>query len=164
MTYLVKAMSEVCQPVGDVAEEKIALLRIYLYRDDTLYISPTVRAEYEKIQEEARKHYHHNADEVVLGNTLDADQTRIDSRADEYFALHPKRNDCRILAESELGGADILLTYDTDFLKRLKGKAHKVKLFTPSELWSQLQIPKGTSPAKSPAPSNPLAKESWWVW
>lgn len=164
MTYLVEAMTEVRQPVGNVAGEKIALLRIYLHHDGTLYISPTVRAEYEKMQEGVQKHHHHNADKVVLGDTLFADQTNINSRTDEYFALHQEINDCRILAESELGGADVLLTYDMTFLKRLKGKTHKIELFTPSEFWSKLQIPRGSRPAKSPALGNPLAKATWWVW
>lgn len=42
LTYLVEAMTNGGEPVGEAADEKIAMLRIYFYRNDTLYHSVTV--------------------------------------------------------------------------------------------------------------------------
>ena len=164
MTYLVDAMTAGCRPSGELAREKIALLRNYLYRDDILYISATVAAEYKRIKEERLRHYHQELADILLGEIVEMDPSEIKSRTAEYSAFHSRHNDCRILAESELGGASVLLTYDRDFMKRLRSRTRLIELLSPSEFWVQLNIPRGARPAKSPSPSNPLAKKLWWVW
>jgi len=164
LTYLVEAMTNGGCPTGDVAAEKIALLRIYLYRNDVLYLSQTVELEYQRIKDETRKLYHKQIADILLGEIQPVDSNAIKARTTDYLAHHGKQEDCRVLSECELGGGDVLLTYDQDFLKRLRGKTQRIELCAPSEFWSSLAIPKGTRPVTSPHPSNPLSKEVWWVW
>ncbi len=164
MTYLVEAMTNGGCPTGDVADEKIALLRIYLYRSDVLYLSKTVELEYQRIKDEKRKLNHKQIADVLLGEIPSVDSNAIEARATEYLVHHGKQEDCRVLSECELGGGDALLAYDQDFLKRLRGMTKSIKLYAPSEYWSRLGIPQGTRPVTCPHPSNPLSKEAWWVW
>ena len=48
-TFLVKAMYSCERPMDNLADQEIALVRTYLYCDKILYISSTVKSEYEKI-------------------------------------------------------------------------------------------------------------------
>jgi predicted nucleic acid-binding protein len=166
-SYLVDAMVKSVRPTGDVAGEKIALLRIYFYSNDTLYVSPTVKAEYEKMKNEGERRNHQGVVDILLGDIQPTAICTLESRIMEYAEYHTgKKNktDCRILAETELGGGQILLTYDQDFLKRLRGRTHTVRMMTPSEFWSSLGLSKGIEPVKVPHPTNPLSSEKWWIW
>jgi predicted nucleic acid-binding protein len=164
MTYLVEAMSDGACPVGSVAAEKIALLRIYLYREDILYLSPTVKSEYQNIRDNLRRFHHEQMADILLDDITRVDSTAIEARKTEYLASHDKEKDCRILAECELGGGNVLLTYDQKFLRRLQGKTRNISLSAPSEFWAKLAIPKGVRPSKILHSSNPLSKQTWWVW
>ena len=160
MTYLVEAMTKGGRPVGSEAEEKVALLRLYLYRNQILYITPTVRSEYEKMKEGAKKRFHTEIDGILLDEIVVSDQQAVDARASEYN----KDNDCHILAEAEIGDAEVLLTYDQPMLKRLRNNTKTIKLCSPTEYWRQINIPLGSRPVTRPSDSNPLARESWWIW
>jgi len=164
LTYLAEAMTNGGCPTGDVAAEKLALLRIYFYRSDVLYLSQTVDLEYQRIKDETRKLYHKQIVDILLREIQPVDCNAIEAKTAEYLAHHRKQEDCRVLSECELGGGVVLLTYDQDFLKKLRGRTQKIELCTPSEFWSRLAIPKGTRPVTSPHPSNPLSKEVWWAW
>jgi hypothetical protein len=167
LSFLIDAMTIGRKPDGEVAAEKIALLRIYLYRDEILCISPTVKAEYEKIKDEKNRRNHQDVADILLGDTQPSDLKAVELRSREYAKSHPgKRNekDCRILAEAELGECAILLTYDLTFLNKLCYKTRSIKMMAPSEYWQKLNLPKGVQPVKEPYPTNPLSKETWWIW
>ena len=167
LTYLVDAMALGGRPTGNEAEEKIALLRIYFYRNDTLYVSPTVKAEYEKMTNKVKRQNHRGIADILLGDIQSLDPHVLESQALEYAKYHNgERNkiDCRILAETELGGGNILLTYDKDFLRRLRNRTHSIRMLMPSEFWSGLSYTKGIKPVTSPHPTSPLAAEAWWAW
>lgn len=169
VTYLVEAMTAGKCPVDVLAEEKISLLRTYLYRDEILYISPGVEAEYKQIQGDARHKHHVDIGNILLGDTLKPDMRELEARTMEYAKLHKgdrNLNDCRIVAEAELGGCECLLTYDKALLADLIGRTHRIRLFTPKSFWSSLKIPRGSKPVRAPAPhsTNPLSRETWWVW
>lgn len=167
MTYLVDAIMNGGRPSGNVSDEKIALLRSYLYREDTLYISPTVKEEYEKIKDGIKRQNHKGIADIILGDVSPPDRTLIDSRTSEYSSYHKgekNKKDCKILAEAELSGSEILLTYDQTLLKNLKGKTHKIKIYEPSEYWNNIGIANGCKPVRAPHTSNPLSQETWWIW
>lgn len=166
-TYLVDAMYSCEQPVDKLANQKIALLRIYLYRNKILHISPTVKLEYQKIKETSKKERHDGVSNVLLGDVPKSDYKITENRFNFYANFYKgkkKENDCRILAESELGGCLYLLTYDFDFLKQLKEKTKSIKMRTPVEFWDSLNISKGSKPIRAPHPTNPLSKQTWWIW
>ena len=165
MSYLVDAMTTAGRPGGNLAEEKIALLRIYLYRDDILYISSTVREEYEKITNEENRRNHQSIDDILLRDIPTSDPQLIEARMLEYCKHHPGKNkDCKILAEAELSGCQSLLTYDQVFLKRLRGKTHSINILEPSEYWHSIGIPRSSRPRRVPHVTNPLSRETWWIW
>lgn len=167
VTYLLEAMATGKQPIDNLAAEKISLLRTYLYRDGTFCISPTVRAEYSKIRDDVRRKYHTDLGDFLLDDTVKPDSRVLEIRTSELARFHRGRrklNDCRIVAEAELGGCKCLLTFDESLLKNLKCHTRGINLSTPSAFWSSLKVPQGSSPVKCPRPTNPLSKESWWIW
>jgi predicted nucleic acid-binding protein len=116
------------------------------------------------MNESEKKKYHKEIDDILLDDLFVGDQSAVDARASEYFSIHRKDNDCHILAEAEIGDAEVLLTYDQRMLKRLRNKTKSINLLSPTEYWAQLNVPVGSRPYTSPSESNPLTKESWWLW
>ena len=167
LTYLVDSMYSYERPMNDLADQKIALLRTYLYQDEILYISSTVKSEYQKINNVLKRERHEGISNVVLGDVPASNPKSIEDRFYFYANVHTgqrNKKDCRILAESELGGCQYLLTYDFPFLSRLKGKTKIIKMKTPVEFWSSLNIPRGVRPVRAPSPTNPLSNQTWWFW
>lgn len=165
LTYLYDSMTSKAHcPVDQLAIEKIAMLRIYLYFHTILHYSPTAKLEYQRIKTERKRVIHEQIANALLREIPPAESCMIEARTNEYFCLHRKINDCRLLSECELGGGKVLLTYDNDLLKRLRGKTQMIEISPPSEFWARLEIPKGSSPPRTPSSSNPLSKETWWVW
>lgn len=166
LTYIVDAMYSLERPVDNLSDQKIALLRTYLYRD-ILCISATVQSEYRNIKDAFDKERHEAISSIVLGDVPEFDPNVIDDRFYFYTEFHKgKKNkmDCRILAESELGGCGYLLTYDFNYLSRLKEKTKTISMTTPVEFWSLLNVPKGTNPVRTPSTTNPLSNQTWWIW
>lgn len=167
LSYLVDVMMNGKKPFGNEAEEKMALLRAYLYRDDILYLPPTVRAEYEKIKDEKKRRAHQEITDILLGDCLESDHSLVKTRTTEYNKFHSGKNDekdCKILAEAEIGGCDLILTYDQRFYKKLHNKTHNIKMIKPTDFWASLRIPKNSRLAREPHSTNPLSKETWWIW
>jgi predicted nucleic acid-binding protein len=167
LSYLVDAMMNGKNPVGNEADEKIALLRVYLYPDDFLYVSPTVRAEFKKIKDEKKRRDHQEITDVLFEDILELDDSLVKTRTTEYNHYHSGKNDekdCKILAESEIGECNLFLTYDQGFYKKLHDKTHSIKMIKPSDFWVSLGIPRKSKPVTEPHPTNPLSKETWWRW
>jgi len=167
LSYLVDAMMNGKKPVGNEADEKIALLRVYLYSDVILYVSPTVRAEFKKIKDEKKRSSHQEIADNLLEDILLSDHSLINARTKEYNKFHSGKTnekDCKILAESEIGGCNLILTYDQDFYKKLHDKTHSIRMMKPSDFWDSLGIPQNSKPVIEPHSTNPLSKETWWKW
>ena len=167
LSYLVDAMMNGKNPVGNEADEKIALFRVFLYSDDYLYVSPTVRAEYKKIKEEKKRTNHQEIADNLLEDILVSNYSLINTRAKEYNKFHSGKineKDCKILAESEIGVCNLILTYDQGFYKKLHDKTHSIKMMKPSDYWVSLGIPHNSKPVTEPHPTNPLSKKTWWRW
>ena len=167
LSYLVDVMMNDKKPMEKEADEKIALFRVYLYREDNLYVSPTVRAEYEKIKDEQKRRDHQEITDILLGDISVSDHSLIKTRTKEYNKFHSgKKNekDCKILAESEIGGCNLILTYDQDFYNKLNNKTHTIKIMKPSDFWVSLGIPQNSEMKKEPSSTNPHSKETWYVW
>ena len=166
-TYLVQAMTDGGKPTIEPVDEKISIYRIYLYRNDILYITPTVRAEYQRIKDNSKLTNHQNVDEVLIGDIPLADSKAIHERFLEYtkvFEGNKNEKDCLILAEAELGKCDMLLTFDKSFLNALRDKTHTIKMHEPSVYWRSLGVQQGAPPVTAPRPTNPRSSETWWRW
>lgn len=163
LSYLIDAMQGSSAPSGDLATEKIALFRTYLYTEGTLFVTPRVIEECAKIRNEANKNLH----ETYLNDLFDVfplnSPSNVEARTRVLSAHHSGLSDCRILAEAEDVDFSALLTYDADFLRHLHGKG-KVDLVRPSAFWADLKIPAGAKLNKRLHPKNPLSTQDWWRW
>ena len=161
-TYLIDAMAGLDEPTDDIADQRIALFRILLYREGGLYISPTVRAEYQRIRDAARAEFHENWT-TLFPETQPINRSRIDDRTKEFLASHSDAGDCRILAEAEDAGLSVLLSFDSKFIAHLRSKT-LVSIVRPLDFWTSLNIPRGANPVMAPRFDNPMAAQSWWRW
>lgn len=168
ITYLAEALAEGYNPDADgddvLRRERVALVRLLLYARD-VFICPHSRAQVEGIPDEARR-----ALQLLIGDVLlpeivlrEKHMDRVRGRIAELVVLHPDDEDCRILAEAEIGGAAVLLTRDGDFRNRL-ADASAIAIRTPKDYWDDLGLPHGIQPKIRPHPSNPLAHVDWWLW
>lgn len=172
LTYLIQASTGRYDPSTDpepgLAPERVAAFRVFLYAQ-CLYIVPTVSKEVEAIRSNPGvRDWHLRFRDVLLGEVLGLDDSRVQERAEDLSKYHRDGrnflNDCRIVAEAELGALHVLLTFDRRLRKNLDQQTGALRLRQPSEYWTELDIPQGTPPKWAPPSSNPLSKASWWRW
>lgn len=166
LTYLLTAISGISEPTDDLALEKIALIRIWFHKPGNFcfYLTETVVSEVKNIPDSKHRELHDSFIRTLFCDYPVQDVDTVQQRAAYFQNLHNKQNDCRVLAEAEELGLDILLTYDNDFWKKLKCASNKTRLMKPSEYWASLGIPRGANPITVPHSTNPLSQENWWRW
>ncbi len=162
LSYLLDGIAGVSRPVGDLANEKISLLKAWFYRPGTFVLTETVVAEVAKIRNVPLKELHESFINTLFLDYPVNDVEAVKSRAKEFEEYHAKENDCLILAEAEELNLDIVLTYDNKFWKRLSSTSNTTHLMKPTSYWKSLNIPKGAKPITVPHVTNPLSKEIWW--
>ncbi len=163
LSFLIAALEGIARPTDNLTDEKIALVRIYLYTSGTLWVTPTVKREFERIKDAAKKGRHQRWTSSNFGVRPVNDPSAIKRRGTNLKRFHPGKNDRTVLAEAEDIGFATLLSFDQKFVKRLAPHA-RLTLTTPGEFWISLAIPKGAEPNKEPTPDNPLSMQQWWQW
>ena len=165
LTYLLEAVQEGYNPAVDsplLAVERVSMIRLFLYGECSFWVSPTVRAEYRRISQTAWRETHERWVGFLLQDQpLKVPELLLQARANELMRVHPKLNDCRVVAEAEHSGLTELLSCDTTMLSRLRNHA-KVCVLRPSELLESLNLQPGMEPVVRPADGNPLALQPWW--
>jgi len=167
LTYFVDVTLPNYEPLNDhelLRKEKISTLQIALYaRDVRLYILPLVEVEWRLISDNQKRYLHSMARLVVFSNRpWTIDPTKLNHLKSKLLKDHPKgEKDCKLLAEAELSGMNIVLTNDNDFIQNLSSKT-AITILKPSEYLSKLNIEKGTGPMRRPDESNPLFYKNWW--
>jgi len=161
-TYLIDAMSNTLEPSDKLAAERIALFRALLYRPGGLFLTPTVRREFEAIPSACRA-AHHVSWAVLFPETQPIDQPAIDRRAVQLGQYHNDFGDCCILAEAEDSGLNGLLTFDKDFISHLSSHTC-LTLQKPVDFWNWLDVQKGATPVTIPTTDNPQSGATWWRW
>lgn len=161
LSYIIDALTGVEQPKDALAAQKVALVRLWMYKPGTLWTLPTVKKEFERISDPVRRANHLSWTSVHFGVYPLTDPAGVDRRAASLRELHADDDDRHVLAEAEDIGAKVLLTFDTAFIDHLGAQA-KLQLVRPAEFWTALAIPAGTKPSKIPWPDNPLASQTWW--
>ena len=105
-----------------------------------LWLLPKVEEEVQKIPDVAYRLKHEQSlMQLFRPTNLSESASQIEARTKKLRMFHSDGDDCRILAEAEALEADVLLTFDGDFEKRLKSRT-SVQLIKPS----QFRIPVGT--------------------
>ena len=164
LSYLIDACEGKQDIDPSIGEEGLALIRIWLYLAERYYISMQVLDECLPIGDHGRRKTHLAfANATYFGiDTKDSDM--VAARADEFSHFHSGKKDCRVLAEAEDMGVDILLSYDGDFINHLGKHVDGLSVMRPSAYWQSVQLPHGTVPKLRPHESNPLASETFWRW
>ncbi|AEI68315.1 hypothetical protein [Corallococcus macrosporus] len=162
-SYLLDVLDERVDLAEDILEVGRTLVRCWLYRDKYL-LTQKVVDEYRAIRKAERLELHASFNRVHFFQEPVRNQSRVEARFLELKPFHSGLSDCRILAEAEDSGFDVLLMYDKDFCGRLASRAQGVALMKPADYWASLAIPRGTQPKSMPTWDNPLSKETWWRW
>ena len=167
MAFLVQAASGVYDPGADadalLRPELVATYRVFVY-SSCIAVTLTVNEEIERTANPRERAELVGWKDAHLVELLDEQPGAVEARTLRLRQHHTGERDCRIVAEAELGGLDVLLTFDKTLRKRLDGRAATIRLRYPSEYWAELQIPRGQVPRWSPAPTNPLHTATWWRW
>jgi len=164
LTYLINACESKLGIDPSIAEEGIALIRIWFYLDERYFISKQVLDECGPIGDNALRDMHLAfANRTYFGLETKAPAT-VEAHVNQYLSIHPRKKDCRVLAEAEDMGVDILLSYDNDFISHLGRYSDSVRIMRPSDYWKLVQMPRGTAPKVRPHVSNPLANKTFWLW
>ncbi len=161
LSFIIDALEGVAEPTDALAEQKVALVRTYLYTPGTLWTMPTVKREFERIRDPVRRAKHRSWTSVLFGVYPLKDPKAVRQRAAELEVLHADIDDRMVLAEAEDIGFSVLLSFDADFVKHLTHRT-RLNLTRPVPFWDSLAIPKGATPDKVPNPENPLASQTWW--
>jgi hypothetical protein len=152
-------------PDKKVAPERRAAFRVFLHVECILAL-PTVKQQVARIPNADLRNLHQGFHLVHLEEPL-LDVSAVAARADELEPHHGGREgaaeDCQIVAEAELAGATVLLTFDETLRKRL-GLRARLPLLSPSEYWVKLAISRGALPVREPAMAHPLSGATWWRW
>jgi hypothetical protein len=163
LSYVIEALEGVAEPTDELAEQKVALVRLYLYTPGTLWTLPKVKEEFSRITDPVRRARHESWTNVLFGVRPLNRPEAVKRRAADLERLHADHDDRMVLAEAEDIGFSALLTFDTRFVKRLAAHT-RLNLTTPATFWQTLGVPKGASPHHLPSHGNPLADETWWRW
>lgn len=167
LAFLAQAAKGMYDPAADadrvLRPERIAAYRVFLY-SACIAVTPTVHEEIEKTADPRERAELAGWKDALLVELLDVHPDAVEAQTRWLRQHHAWERDCRIVAEAELGGLDVLLTFDKTLRKRLDGRAAPLRLRYPSEYWAELQIPRGQAPHWSPTPTNPLQTATWWRW
>jgi hypothetical protein len=145
------------------AAERMATFRIFCYSPCALWVPPTVRAKYTRVSDPAARARHHEWARLHLEEDVapGADESELAARADALRTHHDDVEGCRVVAEAEAVGVDVLMTSDEELIRNLR--AHTaLSLLKPSEFFISLGIPPGTKPPWLPPPGNPLRDATSW--
>jgi predicted nucleic acid-binding protein len=172
LTFLLDCIANINEPIGQskekqlVADEQIALLRSWLYKPGAFafILTETVISEVARIRDVERHEFHKSFIRPLFLDYPVRNLAAVQARTEQFAAHHNGLSDCRVLAEAEELGLNVVLTYDHKFRKHLSTISATTKLMTPSSYWTSLGIPKGATPVTAPHHTNPLSEQSWWRW
>jgi predicted nucleic acid-binding protein len=157
-------MASISRLQETVAEQQLALIRLFFYRPETLFVTPTVVLECSRIRKVELAELHRSFINVLFGELRPNNPSAVQSRANALRTAHNRQNDCLVLAEAEDVKHNVLLSFDADFVRRLSRQTNAVVLTRPAEYWKSLDTPHGQPPVKIPHPTNPLSEQDWWRW
>jgi hypothetical protein len=165
LTYFVEAIEPGYDPTADapdLAFERVAMIRSYLYGGVCFWIMPTAQEEYLRIRDPVRHKQHQSTAWVLfLDHPVSAEPALIENRAQELAQFHANLSDCMVVAEAEAAGVPALLTRDSALILHL-GQQTALTIQYPSTYWRTLGIGPGSPLQLAPHSSNPLLTATWW--
>lgn len=166
LTYLVNAIFvggyNPADDTSGLADERVAMARLFMYGDCGLWVPLIVRAETESIPPgRFRDVQNRTTWYQLLDNDSHVSKSAIEKRVNELLQYHTGFNDCRVAAETEAMDLDYLITRDDKFRRQLQPHT-KLRIVRPTELWDSLGIDCAPERAIVPARDNPLSACDWW--
>jgi hypothetical protein len=163
LSYVIDALEGIGEPTDALAQQKVALVQLFLYTPGTLWTLPTVKREFSRIPDPKRRAAHESWTNVLFGVRPLNHPDAVRRRADDLAGIHADEDDRMVLAEAEDIGFASLLSFDGTFLRRMAPHA-RLNLATPLACWQELAVPKGATPCHVPHDTNALATQTWWRW
>lgn len=152
-------------PMNDpaLADQQVATLRLLLWRG--LSVGRVAADEIRRVPDAAKRRALDSIIQVLLPEVwIQSEDVPVwNARVNELRKRHRGEMDCRLVAEGEMVGASVLLSFDKAMVRRL-GSHAKIRVLFPTVYWNELAIPRGTPPKWTPAPSNPFAHATFWRW
>jgi hypothetical protein len=161
-SYVLDAFSGIECPTDSIADQRVALARLFFYAPAALSVTRTVVDECAEIRCVERAELHRSWISAHFGEIPVSDPAAIQERARHLEQLHRGARDCAIVAEAEAVGFDALISFDAELKRRLTGHT-TVPILEPLEYWNSLGIPADASPRWAPAQTNPLLGQNWWL-
>ena len=142
------------------------MVRFHFYTDYSFWVSPTVKTEYLRIHDSAKKKEHHDWSQFHFEDVWPATPSDVIAQSvSKLMVHHPRHRDCQIVAEAESLGAEFgvetLLSCDIEMIGRLNGRC-RLEILRPSEFFTKLGLPPRAEPRMVPVGSHPLARVTWW--
>ncbi len=123
---------------GPVRSERMVPSRI-LRAVPRLAVPPTVLAEIERTADPAERPTPVSWRDALPLEVLDCPASTVAARAQWFRQFHGRERDCRIVAEAEVGGLVVFLTFDPTLRNRLGNRSPTVRVRHPTEYWGELK-------------------------
>lgn len=166
VTFFMEAMWDDYDPAqdkSDLAAERSAILKAWLFTGFAYTLLPAAEAEYMRIRNKERLEAHHAVAGALMLDVADPiSQDLVSVRVSELLPLHSGEADCRTLAEAELVPVATLLSFDKRMITHLQNQSRVVAILTPSQYLIALALAPDAKPVLQPMPANPLSQKSWW--
>ncbi len=164
LNYLIEALDPKYNPVYDERSnylQRVSMIRIFFNGGLNCNILPQVLKEVGDICEHTMRETDEPTDGVLFHKIApQCSELDLQKRTEELLQIHPKENDCTLLAEAEFAGMDVLLTRDELFRNRLNPLS-KVEILFPSDCLGLINIQKDTQLEFNSLESNSLPHKSW---
>jgi hypothetical protein len=145
-----------------LVDERLAMVWCLFFGNCSPWVPPTVQIEYDNIKAAERRDTHDRWTKSLLQDMpLNTPEQLLQARAEELLLHHNKISDCRVVAETEFAGLEVVLSCDGKMRRRLQPHM-VVKMLRPTEFWRLLGITEEPDTVTVPAPGNPLRDKTWW--
>lgn len=135
-SYLHDAVHAGEEPAAhDALTGELALVRIMLYDEWGLYVTPQVAGECARIPNVSRAELHASWLNSIFTEVQPVNATRIEATASELLSKHVGRGDCQMVVDAEDAGITVLLISDVNLISRLSA-SRSVKLLRPTSYWA----------------------------
>ncbi len=110
-----------------------------------LAVPPSVLAEIERTADPTERPAPVRWRDALPLEILKCPVSTVAARAQWFHQFHGQNRDCRIVAEAEVGGLVILLTFDPTLRNRLGNRSPTLRVRFPTEYWGELMSARGKS-------------------
>jgi hypothetical protein len=163
VSYWLDALDAVVAPHPEdpLADQKLALVRIFYYWPWVMSFTPTIRTEIEAISDPGRLKTHKQWIDIHLRELLAPNAERLAHAQDDLAGSDVNETDAKWLCEAIAHDSTMAITWDQPLLNQSAGLT-AIEVVSPATAWSTLSVPNGADARIAPSPTNPLSQQDWW--